>query len=246
MRLAIIDDNPIDRMNLRNLLLAHKQEIAGEAENLTEARALLREHPLDAIFLDVQLGRENGFRLLDTIEAGPGRPQIVFCTLHLHYAADAFDVDAADYLLKPIMPERLARTLQRLVVATGKKGDDDADEAPVRRLELDDLLAFRQGDERRILEVGRIAAIAGEGDYSRVIAADGREYLDNRRLRDWQRLLPARRFQTLDRSTIINLAEVVSWRQNDDGARVTLRNSAHPFPIGHLALRRLEKHADLR
>ncbi|AHF92340.1 response regulator of the LytR/AlgR family [Opitutaceae bacterium TAV1] len=239
MRLAIIDDNPIDRMNLRTLLLAHPTaEIVGEAADLASARLLIRQHRPDAIFLDVQLGRENGFSLLEP--DNPEKPPlVVFCTLHKHYAADAFDADAVDYLLKPIMPERLARALQRLDAAS-PAGAGQAGAAP-SPLDLDDLLAFRYGDERRIMEVSRIATISGDRDYSKVVTSDGREYLDNRRLRDWQRLLPPKRFQMLDRSTIINLAEVVSWRETDEGGELTLRNARRPFPIGHAALRRLEE-----
>lgn len=228
MRLLLVDDNPVDRMNLRVLLGAHPgMEIVGEAENLAMAKTLVERHRPDALFLDVELGWENGFNLLQALK--PVCPPIIFCTLHTRYAAEAFEVEAVDYLLKPIMPERLARALARLKST-----------AAVRMLALDDLIAFKSGNERRIVSVDRIATIVGDGDYSRVLVSEGKEYLDNRRLRDWQQVLPEKYFQALDRSTIVNLAEVSSFRPTGEGGELNFRNVGRSFPIGRAALRRLE------
>ena len=118
---------------------------------------------------------------------------------------------------------------------------DGAKTPPPEVLSETDLLVFKQGNERRILSVGRIALITGDRDYTRVIAVDGRQYLDTRRMLDWQRLLPAKHFQLLDRSTIINLGEVAGYRQTESGGVVTLRNAETPVTVGRAAFKRLDE-----
>lgn len=239
MRIALVDDNPIDRINLRSLLSEHSRvRLVGEAADLEAARSMLADARPDALFLDVELGRENGFRLLD---APWLPPRIVFTTLHQHYAVEAFEVQAVDYLLKPVMPERLDRALARLFQATdishaaGEKRVGESPRAP------DDLLVFKQGNERRVLPVSKIVWITGGRDYTRVVTADGKEYLDTRRMRDWQAILPPKLFQLLDRSTIVNLGEIASYRPTHGGAQVMTRNGNSATAIGAAAFKRLEE-----
>lgn len=233
MRVAIVEDTLSERLNLRALLERQASvEIVGEAETLAAARTLLATTQPDVVFLDVELGRENGFQLLESPQP---LPRIVFTTLHLHYAAQAFDREAFDYLVKPIAEKRLLRTLRRLEQAVASP----APAAPPK-LDADDLLIFRQGEVRHILPVARIAVITGDGDYTRIVAVDGREYLDSRRIRDWHATLPSE-FQLLDRSTIFNLAEVSAYRPSPEGGVVILRNAPAPWPIGPTAFKRLEE-----
>jgi len=232
MRAAIVDDNPLDRLNLRTLLeqVSHVR-VVGEAEDLAGGKALLAREKPEAVFLDVRLGQANGFALLEDLAE---RPLVVFTTLHRQYAAQAFEVEAADYLLKPITQERLARTLHRLAVSLDRQGVSPP-------CEPGDLLVFRQGDERRVIAVERISAVCGDGDYTRVLTSEGPEYLDDRRMRDWQAMLPPKLFRALDRSTIVNLAQVSSYRQNGEGGALTLHNISQPLEIGRSAFRRLEE-----
>ncbi|MET0263045.1 MAG: LytTR family DNA-binding domain-containing protein [Rariglobus sp.] len=241
MRIAIVDDNPIDRMNLRTLLEADKRvEFVGEADCLAAAREMIKRVRPEVLFLDVELGRESGFQLLDV----PERPsRVVFTTLHHHYAVDAFDAQATDYLLKPVMPARLDRTLTRLA-QIGAAASAAKPSLASQPMEIEDLLVFKQGGERRVLAVGKIAWITGDRDYTRVLTADGKEYLDTRRMRDWQQILPARFFQLIDRSTIINLGEIAAYRPTPSGGRVSMRNSTVEMVIGPAAFKRLEECLD--
>ncbi len=230
MRVVMIDDNPVDRLNLRTLLgLVGEVEIVGEADTLATGCALVESQQPDLIFLDVRLGRETGFQLLERLR---GKPRVIFTTLHREYAFPAFEVEAHDFLLKPVGPERLQRALQRAVASLSH--------APARPLDLADLLVFRLGDERRVVEVERILAIMGNRDYTRILASPRMDCLDQRRLRDWQELLPAPTFQMLDRSTILNLRQIDSYRQTPEGGVVTLRNHPAPILIGAVAFKRLE------
>lgn len=230
MRAVIVDDSPIDRLNLRTLLEQIREvEIVGEADSLASGCVLIESGHHDVIFLDVRLGRETGFQLLESLT---GKPRVIFTTLHREYAFPAFEAEALDFLLKPLTLERLQRSLQRVATPF----------YPVRSSALapSDLLVFKQGSERRVFEVERILAIVGSRDYTRILAAPSLEYLDDRRMRDWQELLPAQFFQTVDRSTILNIRQISSYRQTSDGGMVVLRNHPTPLPIGPTAFKRLE------
>jgi len=211
-------------------------DLVGEADCLSSGVEMLRRARPEVLFLDVELGRESGFQLLNV----PERPaRVVFTTLHPHYAVEAFDVQAADYLVKPVLAERLGRTLERLSNPEPEAGP--AKQAvPGKRLEIDDLVVFKQGVERRVIPVGKIAWISGDRDYTRVVTADGKEYLDARRMREWQQILPPKQFHPIDRSTIVNLNEIASYRPMPCGGRIAIRNASVELTIGSVAYRRLE------
>src|SRR5690606_4103646 len=115
LRALIIDDERLARNELRRLLGQHPEiEIVGEAQNAREARRAIDDLEPDLLFLDVQMPGENGFELLASLEAVP---LVVFTTAYDEYALRAFEVSALDYLVKPVDPDRLARTVTRLVAA---------------------------------------------------------------------------------------------------------------------------------
>lgn len=112
LRLLIVDDEPPARRGLKRLMLLHEDvDVVGEAGSLDEADELTHALRPDAIFLDINLGNELGFNLLERLDR---MPAIVFVTANRTYAPRAFDVAALDFLLKPVEPQRLALTLERL------------------------------------------------------------------------------------------------------------------------------------
>jgi two-component system LytT family response regulator len=131
----IVDDERLARSELR-LLLADFTEISivGEAKNLTEAVNLIRANKPDVVFLDIQLSNENGFDLLEKIEKDF---KLIFVTAFDEFAIRAFEINAIDYLLKPVNPERLAKTLERLFETEEKP------EVTSRKLEYEDRLFYR-------------------------------------------------------------------------------------------------------
>lgn len=111
VRVLIVDDERLARVNLRGLLGEHPYvRIVGEARNITEARQVLNEAPVDLIFLDIQMPGGSGFDLVEALEH---RPQVVFVTAHDHYATQAEASQALDFLLKPVDPDRLGESLQK-------------------------------------------------------------------------------------------------------------------------------------
>jgi YesN/AraC family two-component response regulator len=113
MRSLIVDDERLARQELRRLLGRHPEiEIVGEAASAQQARRALGELDLDLLFLDVQMPGETGFDLIASL---PSAPVVVFTTAYDEHAVRAFEVSATDYLIKPIEPGRLGRTVARLV-----------------------------------------------------------------------------------------------------------------------------------
>src|ERR1044071_2113239 len=117
-RALIVDDVRLARQYLRMLFAEFPEiEVVAEAENIRQAvEAIQREQP-DVVFLDIELSGESGFKLLEEVDVDF---KVVFITTYDHYAVRAFEVNACDYLLKPVSKKRFAQTVARLLNNTGK------------------------------------------------------------------------------------------------------------------------------
>ena len=231
MSALIVDDERLARRELAGLLKAHPElAVAGEAASVDEAATLVRTLDPDVVFLDIQMPRRSGFELL---EAADVRGRIVFVTAHDVHAIRAFEVNALDYLLKPVHPARLAITVERLLAA--------AHEPPsVAGLELDDHLFLSEGRAARFVRVREILCIRGAGDYSELVLADGKQLLSPRPLKDWEARLPVQTFVRVHRTAIVNLDHVERVeRATDEAFRVFLRGLVEPVPLSRRHAARL-------
>lgn len=202
MRAIIVDDERLARKELRRLLKAHPEvEIVGEAANADEARKLLAESKPDAVFLDVQMPGENGFELLESLEAVP---HVIFCTAYDEYALRAFDVNALDYLLKPVDPARLATALKR---AESVQREKDQAEPPVRPgpLRPDERVFVREGDRCWFVPVRAVRLLESEGNYTRLHFDEHRPAVF-RSLNAMEERLDPETFFRANRAQVINLA----------------------------------------
>jgi two-component system, LytTR family, response regulator len=152
MKALVIDDERLARLELRRLLAAHPAvEIAGEARDGEEALAMIAKLEPDVIFLDIQMPGMSGFDLLERLE---DLPQVIFTTAYDEYALKAFEVNALDYLLKPVAPARLAAALARVRPRT----------EPARLEQV----FVRDGDRCWIVRLPDIFLLESEGNYTRV------------------------------------------------------------------------------
>jgi two-component system LytT family response regulator len=125
-RVLIVDDEQSARTRLR-LLIQHYDdlEVVGECETTEEARSKIQQFSPDIVFLDIQMPGGSPFDMLRDGRFGHSRPAVVFVTAHSTFGVDAFDVDAADYLLKPFTASRFAKALnkarERLSAVPGKR-----------------------------------------------------------------------------------------------------------------------------
>ncbi len=117
LRVLIVDDETLARSRLRTLLgdcKAPAASVEGEAANATQAIELLRRQPYDLALLDIHMPGADGLTLAQTLHTLPHPPAVVFVTAHAEHAVRAFELEAADYLTKPVRLERLQQTLQKV------------------------------------------------------------------------------------------------------------------------------------
>lgn len=212
LRALIIEDEPAARADLRALLAAHPQvTVVGEAETVDTARARLAAGGYDLVFLDVNLIGGNGFDLLPFV---PDTARVVFATAYEHHAIRAFEVNALDYLLKPIAPARLAECLRRHRAAPAAIDRAATDPAAPPRLRGDDQVFLKTGVlTGRFARVSDIGVISSSSNYTEVALAGGQVLLVRRTLKEWEALLPAEDFVRAHRTVIVNTVRVVSLRR---------------------------------
>jgi two-component system LytT family response regulator len=205
---VIVDDERLARRELRTLLEeghAATVHVVGDAASVADAARLVAATDADLVFLDITLGAESGFDLLPHLGEDV---DVVFVTAHDAYAIRAFEVNALDYLLKPVEPERLARAVARSVARTAPPPSAGGDAA--RPLTPDDRLFLRLDGRRAFVRVGDVVALRAAGDESLLhLAGRAAPARTPRSLREWEARLPERSFVRVHRSTIINLAHVL-------------------------------------
>lgn len=201
MKAILIDDERLARNELRRLLAAHPDiAIVGEAANAAQARDQLAALNPDLLFLDVQMPGETGMELLESIE--PPAPQVIFTTAYDEFAVKAFELNALDYLLKPVDPARLGAALERLREKAGAAPAAPLDKPA--RLEAHDKVFVREGDRCWFVEVKRIRLLESEGNYTRVHFDDAQPQLF-RSLNAMEARLDPKDFFRANRRQMINL-----------------------------------------
>jgi len=201
MKALIIDDERLARKELTSLLAAHEQiTIVGEAANAEEAEALIAEKRPDLLFLDINMPGRSGFELLESLDHAP---HVIFVTAYDEHALKAFSVNALDYLLKPIDPERLA-------AAVGKLQDQHDTQTPTREvLRESDQIFLKDGEKCWFVTLKDVRSFESEGNYVRVRFSDQKP-LVLRSLNKLEEKLDPLVFFRANRKHIINLRWVES------------------------------------
>jgi len=197
MKTLIIDDERLARKELNSLLESHKEiEIVGEAANAEEAMEQIQEHAPGLIFLDVQMPGKTGFELLEELDRVP---QVIFTTAYDEFALKAFDVNALDYLLKPIQADRLAEALRKV---------DFTDDFSVgHKLGKEDQVFVKDGDKCWFVKLEKVRLFESDGNYIKVYF-DGVRPMIHKSLNALDERLDERTFFRASRKHIINLGWV--------------------------------------
>lgn len=205
MKALLVDDERLARNELRRLLAVFPEiSIAGEATNAAQARDQLAALKPDLIFLDVQMPGETGMQFLESLE--PPVPHVIFTTAYDEFAVKAFELNALDYLLKPVDPARLATAIVRLHEKVSSGAIGEAAKPVARdRLAAEDKVFVREGDRCWFVEVKTIRLLESEGNYTRVHFADAQPQLF-RSLNAMEERLDPKYFFRANRRQIINLA----------------------------------------
>jgi two-component system, LytTR family, response regulator len=206
MRVLVVDDERLARAELRRLLAAHPDiEIVGEAADAEQAVAQVAALRPDLLLLDVQMPGASGFDLLEALDT---TPEVIFTTAFDQYALRAFEVNALDYLQKPIGATRLADALRRAALRLGMAPAGMA--VPPRRLFI------RDGERCWFVALDSIRLFESEGNYTRVYFDDVRPLMP-RSLTQLEERLDPQRFLRASRRHIVNLAHVQRMTANDAG-----------------------------
>jgi two-component system LytT family response regulator len=230
VRVLIVDDEPLARSAMRRLLAAHPTvEIVGEAESTAGALSAIERTQPQLVFLDIELGGGDGFDLLAALEQPP---IVVFVTAYAQHAVEAFAVDAVDYLLKPVAPERLAESLARVERQLAQAA-----------LPADPVVIELKTPKRTVLaHPAEIVALRADGDFTRVHVAGQPEVMIWRSLAHFESLLPSPPFLRLGRSLIINRDRLRNIETPSRAeARLALEGMAEPLILGRAAAARLRE-----
>lgn len=197
MKAIIIDDERLARQELKNLLAVHKEiDVVAECANAEQAKEKIAEINPDVIFLDIQMPGKTGLELLEDISV---LPEVVFVTAYDEYAIRAFEINALDYLLKPVQPQRLAETIKKLLnKEVGEKQENDTP------LNESDQVFVKDGEKCWFVSLQNIRLFESEGNYVRVYF-DSFRPLILRSLNSLETRLPEKSFFRASRKHIINL-----------------------------------------
>jgi two-component system, LytTR family, response regulator len=207
IRVLIVDDERLARAELKRLLAAHPDiAIAGEAANAAQALQLIGQLQPDLLLLDVQMPDGSGFDVLSALDSAP---DVIFTTAFDHYAMRAFDVNALDYLQKPIQPARLASALARVAQRRGGMPSAPTPATPGK-------LFIKDGDRCWFVALQDIRLFESEGNYTRVVFGRQRPLM-LRSLNQLEQQLDPQRFFRASRRHIVNLDFVDSAAANVAG-----------------------------
>ncbi len=208
IRAAVVDDEPSCRWHLKTQIqsLLPDIEIVFEADSIEQTRAALELHHIDLIFLDVQLKDGNSFELLGELNENT---RVIFTTAFNNYAVRAFEVNALDYLLKPIQDDRLLRAYQ---VYSDKSKQNKT--LPLLRPD-DDVLLHEQG-ARKFVPIAEIKYIKSDKDYT-YLKTDSRNWFIRRSLSSWEEQLPVTLFLRIHRSYLVNVNHIESVKKASAG-----------------------------
>lgn len=170
MKTLIIDDERLARKELKNLLNEYTElEIVGECSGPSEALEKIKELQPELIFLDVQMPGKTGFELLEELPAP--KPAVIFVTAYDEYAIKAFEVDALDYILKPVDSKRLDQALQGLAAkleSHEEKQEEAAEVSQSGKLDEDDFVFLKDREKCWYVSLKDIRYFESEGNYIRV------------------------------------------------------------------------------
>ncbi|GGA93857.1 LytR/AlgR family response regulator transcription factor [Puia dinghuensis] len=236
----IVDDEPPALKILRSYLESTDNlQLIGACHNAFEAMQLLRQQPVDLIFLDIRMPRLLGTEFIRTLRHPP---KVIFTTAHADYALEGFDLDAVDYLLKPFSFERFLRAVNKftgeslatsVTPAAGKTLA--AGRSPAETPEAAPFLYFRVDRKMVKVRLDEIVYIESLKDYSRIIRTDQKPLVMKKPIGSIEEMLPAHLFLRIHRSFIIAIHKVTAYTHT--GVEI----GGQDIPVGKLYRHQLEK-----
>ncbi|MDB2656967.1 LytTR family DNA-binding domain-containing protein [Crocinitomicaceae bacterium] len=222
---VVIDDERLAREELKSILSEYPEiTVVGEAQNGEEGIELIRKTDPDLIFLDVNMPELSGFEMLKKLD---NIPHVIFITAYDEYALKAFEVNALDYILKPIDPERLAEAIEKLKEREESEFESAAEIRTSRKdrmLTSTDRVFIKDGEKCFFVELSKVRMLESDGNYVKVYFGKNRPLI-LRSLNSFESRLDPEHFFRANRKFIINLdwvESVENWFNG--GLRVELKH----------------------
>jgi len=207
MRVIIIDDEPLARSLLAELLSDEKDiEIVAECGDGFEGLKAIQEFQPDLIFLDIQMPKITGFELLELLNDPPA---VIFTTAYDEFALKAFEVNALDYLMKPVSPERMSKALDK-VRSNGNKNIRELMQHGAVAAQLPEQtqrVVVKDNGQIRIIPLDELLYLEAADDYVKIHTKD-RYYLKHQTMANFENQLPAHRFIRIHRSYLVNVQHI--------------------------------------
>lgn len=202
MKAIIIDDERLARQELKNLLESHKEiEVVAECSDAIQAKEKINELKPDIIFCDIQMPGKTGLELVEEISTAI---DVVFVTAYDEHAIKAFELNAFDYLLKPVQADRLAETIKKLAIKDSATRLDNNTPLTER-----DMVFIKDGDKCWFVRLSDIRLFESEGNYVRVYFENFRPLI-LRSLNSLESRLNEKQFFRASRKHMINLSYIAS------------------------------------
>ncbi|MEN7546394.1 LytTR family transcriptional regulator DNA-binding domain-containing protein [Rapidithrix thailandica] len=202
LRAIVIDDERLARLELKSLLKKYDDiEVVEEAGNVDEAYEKIIKHQPDLLFLDIQMPEKTGFDLLEML---PSAPNVVFTTAYDDFALKAFEINALDYLLKPIEPRRLEEAIKKVRKKVESKEAAPTQNFSTEKLSETDQVFVKDGDKCWFVKLLDISLFESDGNYVKVYFENNRPLI-HRSLNALDERLDDKLFFRASRKYIINL-----------------------------------------
>lgn len=204
LKVLIVDDEYLARIELTRLLSKHADiEIVGEAEEGYQALEILKKTAVDLVFVDIQMPEMDGLEFAK--QAQSQQFQLVFCTAFSEHAVDAFELNAFDYIVKPIMPDRLEAVLNKVRLLLEAHNDTESDDTQFLPDNHGLLLKF--GSDYKIVRINEIFRFESLGNHVAVYSDSGKSYLHISLSKVEKRLDPTLFFKA-SRSDIVRVDQI--------------------------------------
>ncbi|MEO6681302.1 MAG: response regulator [Ginsengibacter sp.] len=228
MNVIIIDDEILARNIVKNYLEPYSDiHIVAECGDGFEGLKAIQQLQPDLIFLDIQMPKINGFEMLELIEEPPA---VIFTTAFDEYALKAFEINAADYLLKPFSKERCEKAIsnyrENAAAPSVQKVLETIAQTPLQ----ENRVVVKDGNKIKIIPINKIQYLEAADDYVKIITADG-TYLKKRTMAFYEESLRAHHFVRVHRSFIANTSLITRIEPYEKDSHLLLLNTGAKLPI---------------
>lgn len=232
----IVDDERLARQEVKRALQPFRQfEVVGEASNAAEATALLESLKVDLLFLDIHMPEKSGLQLLEELTIVP---EVVFTTAYDQYAVKAFELDALDYLVKPLRQERFKKTIDKVTQKLAEKDKNDT------RVSIHQKIFVKDKENYHLIRVKDIWLFESMENYVRIHYND-RTVLIKKSLNLVEEILPPHLFFRINRKHIINMDYVEQIRPHFKNKLQLVMKTGETFEVSTRQSVKLKKRISL-